>query len=190
MNTIFETHTFPTGQRLELVHGDLTEEVVDTIVNAANSYLRHYGGVASAIVRRGGPEIQAESDLWIQRHGPVSHDKPIHTSSGRLPCKFIIHAVGPAWGEGEEDKKLAQAVMGALKLAEELRLSSIAMPPISTGIFRFPIDQAAGIFFASIDSFFQAQPDSHLKLVRLTVIDEKTLGVLQQAFKEWEKTIR
>jgi O-acetyl-ADP-ribose deacetylase (regulator of RNase III) len=190
MNKIIETHTFSTGQQLQLVHGDLTEEVVDAIVNAANACLKHYGGVASVIVRRGGPEIQAESDLWVQMHGPVPHDNPAYTSSGGLPCKIVIHAVGPAWGEGEEDEKLAQAVSGALSLAEQLRLTSIALPPISTGIFGFPIERAARIFYSTISGFFQTHPDSNVKLVRLTVIDEATLKVLRQAFQEWEKDVR
>src|SRR5512146_11618 len=110
MNTIIRTISYPSGQRLELVSGDLTEEQVDAIVNAANSHLAHGGGVAGAIVRRGGPSIQAESDAWVHKHGPVTHAEPAYTGAGRLPCRYVIHAVGPIWGAGDEDGKLADAV--------------------------------------------------------------------------------
>ena len=185
MNTSIASHKFENGQLLELVHGDLTHEKVDAIVNAANAYLRHIGGVANAISRKGGPEIQAESDLWIQHHGPVKHSKPAYTAAGKLPCRFVIHAVGPMWGEGDEDKKLSQAVSGSLSLATRLGFSSLAIPPISTGIFGFPKERAARIFFQTIGQFFKSNPDSSIRLVRLTIIDKETLDIFAQAFAEW-----
>jgi hypothetical protein len=87
---------------VEVVVGDLTEERVDAIVNAANSALAHGGGVAGAIVRRGGQGIQDESD----QKAPVPVGSAVMTGSGRLPCRFVIHAVGPRWGEGDEEGKL------------------------------------------------------------------------------------
>src|SRR5687768_13562063 len=90
-------HTLPTGQTLVLEHGDLTESDADAIVNAANSQLLHGGGVAGAIVRRGGPSIQAESDAWVDQHGPATHTRPGLTGAGTLPARAIIHAVGPVW---------------------------------------------------------------------------------------------
>jgi putative ATPase len=185
MNTILYTHVFPTGQRLELVSGDLTEETVDAVVNAANAYLRHGGGVAGAIVQRGGPEIQAESNLWVKRHGPVTHSHPAYTGAGLLPCKFIIHAVGPIWGKGDEDEKLAQAISGSLHLADQLELVSVAIPPISTGIFGFPKERAARIFYETIAAFFTAHPSSNLKQVRLTIIDAETIAVFSQSYQQW-----
>ncbi len=107
MNTILAEHILSTGQSLQIVQGDITTEEVDAIVNAANEYLQHGGGVAWAIVKRGGDVIQDESDKWIKQHGPVSHAHPAWTSGGALPAKYIIHAVGPIWGDGDEDKKLA-----------------------------------------------------------------------------------
>ena len=121
MNTILTERILSTGQSLQIVQGDITTEEVDAIVNAANEYLQHGGGVAWAIVKRGGDVIQEESDEWIKQHGPVSHAHPAWTSGGALPAKYVIHAVGPVWGDGDEDKKLADAVTGSLRVADELK---------------------------------------------------------------------
>jgi O-acetyl-ADP-ribose deacetylase len=185
MTELVAEYRFPTGQILELVSGDLTAEKVDAIVNAANAHLMHGGGVAGAIVRRGGHQIQEESNAWVRNRGPVSHESPAYTSAGNLACKYIIHAVGPVWGEGDEDRKLAAAVKGSLSLAEKLQLCSLALPPISTGIFGFPKDRAANIIIKTIDSYFNDNPRSGLKQVRITIIDDLTLKVFAAAFKEW-----
>ena len=126
MNQILRKKAFPSGTEFQIVQGDITLEAVDVIVNAANSHLQHGGGVADVIVRQGGQVIQQESDAWVRTHGPVSHAEPAYTLAGRLPCKYVIHAVGPIWGEGEEDAKLCAAVRGSLKLADELKLESIS----------------------------------------------------------------
>ena len=89
---------FPSGAEFQIVQGDITQEAVDAIVNAANSHLQHGGGVAGVIVRQGGQAIQQESDAWVRAHGPVSHTEPAYTSAGRLPCKYVIHAVGTNLG--------------------------------------------------------------------------------------------
>ena len=106
MNRVLREHKFSTGQLLQIVQGDITHENVDAIVNAANEKLKHGGGVAAAISRRGGPAVQRESDQWIEEHGPVSHAEPAYTSAGELPAQYVIHAVGPVWGSGDEDAKL------------------------------------------------------------------------------------
>jgi O-acetyl-ADP-ribose deacetylase (regulator of RNase III) len=183
MSQIFREHKFPTGQILQLVQGDLTKEQTDAIVNAANSHLQHGGGVAGAIARAGGPQIQAESNAWVRQHGPVAHDHPAYTSAGNLPCQTVIHAVGPIWGEGDEDAKLAAAVKGSLELADQLKLASIAIPAISTGIYGFPKDRAAGVILLTIHEYFTSNPASSVKLVRLTLIDQPTLQAFLQA---WE----
>ena len=97
----------PTGQTLQIAQGDLTLEETDAIVNAANEHLQHGGGVAWAIVRRGGDMIQEESDAWIAKHGLVPHSRPAWTSGGTLPARFVIHAVGPVWGDGDEGVSIA-----------------------------------------------------------------------------------
>jgi O-acetyl-ADP-ribose deacetylase (regulator of RNase III) len=175
MSNILRTHPYPSGQRLEIVQGDLTQEKVDAIVNPANSQLVHGGGLAGIIVRQGGSTIQEESDAWVREHGPVSHAAPAHTAPGQLPCQYIIHAVGPIWGSGEEDAKLADAITGSLALADRLALTSIAFPAISTGIFGFPKDRAAGVIFQAIHRYFAGQPDSGMQLVRITLYDQPTL---------------
>ncbi len=181
MNTVVLTQTLAPGIRLEFVLGDLTEETVDAIVNAANAHLQHGGGVAGAISRRGGPTIQAESNAWVHEHGPVPHSRPAWTGAGRLPCRFVIHAVGPVWGEGDEDRKLADAIRGSLDVALELGLHSLAIPAISTGIFGFPKDRAARIALQTLRQWAAAHPQSPLTLVRLTVIDQPTLDYYLEA---------
>lgn len=170
---------------LELVHGDLTEEQVDAIVNAANPWLFHGGGVAGAIVRRGGEIIQDESDAWVKAHGPVSHESPAYTGAGRLACRYVIHAVGPVWGSGDEDAKLAAAIRGSLALAEKLGLASLALPPISTGIFGFPKERAARVILEAVRAYFDQNPGSDLKQVRLVAIDAPTVAAF---LKEWGTT--
>jgi O-acetyl-ADP-ribose deacetylase (regulator of RNase III) len=168
---------------LRLVHGDLTEERVDAIVNAANAQLAHGGGVAGAIARRGGPTIQEESDAWVRLHGPVTHDRPAITGAGRLPCGYVIHAVGPVWGEGDEDAKLRAAVSGALTLACERQLESLALPAISTGIFGFPKERGARVILDSVLDFFATEGSATLREVRLTLIDEATVSVFAEEFR-------
>ena len=175
MNTILREFRQPTGGCIQIVQGDLTEENVDAIVNAANAYLQHGGGVAGAILRRGGAVIQAESNAWVQQHGPVTHAQPAYTHAGLLPCRYVIHAVGPVWGEGDEDWKLAKAVSGSLALAEQLEIKSISLPAISTGIFGFPKERAARIILTTVRDFLASQARSHLELVRLTLYDQPTL---------------
>jgi O-acetyl-ADP-ribose deacetylase (regulator of RNase III) len=183
MEEILRQADLPEGRVLQIVHGDLIEQRLDAIVNAANAYLQHGGGVAGAISRRGGSAIQAESDRWVRQHGPVTHDCPAVTSGGNLPCKYVIHAVGPVYGEGGEDEKLAAAIIGALRQADQLGLASIALPAISTGIFGFPRERAARVILSAISRYFEAAPPSSLRLVRLVLIDRPTLEAFMQA---WE----
>ncbi len=166
---------------LQLVQGDLTAETTDAIVNAANEGLRHGAGVAGAIVRGGGPQVQAESDAWVRTHGPVAHESPAWTSGGSLPCRYVIHAVGPVWGSGEEDSKLAAAVTGSLKAADELGLESIAFPAISTGIFGFPRERAAAVMLSAIQGYFAAG-GSKIRLVRLVLFDAQTVEAFRKAW--------
>ncbi|MFT3890846.1 MAG: macro domain-containing protein [Anaerolineales bacterium] len=181
MNTVLVERTLSTGQMLQIVQGDITTEAVDAIVNAANERLQHGGGVAWAISKKGGPAIQKESNEWIQKHGPVSHSAPAWTSGGFLPSRYVIHAVGPVWGDGDEDKKLADAVTGSLHVADQLNCASIAMPAISTGIFGFPKERAAGIIFSAIENYFEDN-SSNLKVVKLMLFDTPTVDAF---VKQW-----
>jgi O-acetyl-ADP-ribose deacetylase (regulator of RNase III) len=182
MNEVILESILPTGKKLEIAYGDLTEENVDAIINAANTQLQHGGGVAGVILRKGGAQIQEESNAWVREHGPVSHTEPAYTKAGKLPCRYVIHAVGPVWGEGDEDAKLAAAVSGSLAVASRLKLASIALPAISTGIFGFPKDRAARIILDAILDDLLGNPTTSLKLVRLTLFDQETLKAFSS---EW-----
>lgn len=136
-----------------IVKGDITDLEVDAIVNAANSYLKHGGGVALAIVKKGGRIIQEESDKYVQEHGPVPVGNVAVTSAGNLKAKYVIHAVGPVYGEERGDEKLASAIKSALYKAEELKLTSIALPAISTGIYGYPFEKCASIMYEALKEF-------------------------------------
>jgi len=129
------------GKKLLLVQGDITEQETDAIVNAANSQLQLGAGVAGAIRSKGGPGIQQECD----RIGGTPVGTAVITGGGQLRANYVIHAVGPRMGEGDEEPKLAAATRNALMVAEAHGLRSIALPAISTGIFGFPMARAADI---------------------------------------------
>jgi len=192
MNIVRTKTTLPSGQTLQLVQGDITTETTDAIVNAANEHLQLGGGVAWAIVWRGGEVIQRESDEWVRTHGTVTHAEPAWTSGGNLPCHYVIHAVGPVCGDtqrtgagGEEDAKLTAAVAGSMKAAERLSLSSLAMPALSTGIFGFPKQRAAGVIFSAIQNHFSENPASSLKQVRLVLYDQATVDVFLRIWHDY-----
>jgi O-acetyl-ADP-ribose deacetylase len=187
MNTILVERLLPSGQTIQIAQGDITTEEVHAIVNAANERLQHGGGVAWAISKKGGPTIQKESDDWIRKHGRVSHAHPAWTSGGLLPAKYVIHAVGPVWGDGDEDNKLESAVTGSLHAADELKCSSIGLPAISTGIFGFPKERAAKIIFSTIEKFFVDNPTTALKTIKLVLFEQSTVDVFVKLWHDkWE----
>jgi len=152
---------------------DITKEETDVIVNAANSNLKHGGGVAWAIVRAGGPEIQRESDEYVRKYGPVPTGEVAVTSAGKLKAKYVIHAVGPIWrGRGDEDSLLYNAVYNSLKKAKEMGAKSMAMPAISTGIYGFPKQRAAKIFGRAIKDFLKSE--NGIEVIRICHIDEES----------------
>jgi O-acetyl-ADP-ribose deacetylase (regulator of RNase III) len=176
----------PQGLRLRLIHGDITHSEAEAIVNAANARLQHGGGVAAAIARGGGPQIQAESDAWLREHGPISHETPAITSSGELPCQYVIHAVGPVWGEGNEHQKLTTTVQYALRLADEQGIQSLALPAISTGIYGFPKEQGAGVILDALLKEIEQHPPARLRQIDITLIDEQSVKHFATAFeKRW-----
>jgi O-acetyl-ADP-ribose deacetylase (regulator of RNase III) len=137
--------------------------------------------VAGAILRGGGRVIQEESEAWVARNGRVSHSSPAWTSGGFLRVKYVIHAVGPVWGDGDEDAKLASAISGSLKVADQLKLSSVSFPALSTGIFGFPKDRAAGVIFSAIENYFSLKT-SGIRLVRVVLYDEATINAFNGAW--------
>lgn len=126
---------------LEVIEADITEMETDAIVNAANAQLILGGGVAGAIRRKGGSKIQEQCN----KIGGTFVGGAVITDAGNLKAKYVIHAVGPRMGEGNEDQKLKNATLNSLKIADQNDIKSISFPAISTGIFGYPIDRCAEI---------------------------------------------
>jgi O-acetyl-ADP-ribose deacetylase (regulator of RNase III) len=168
------------GVTIEVVKGDITEEDVDAIVNAANAHLKHGGGVAGAIVRKGGRVIQEESD----RIGYVPVGSAVYTGAGRLKARYVIHAVGPVWGEGEEEKKLRSAVRSALELAEKLGLASVSLPAISTGVFGYPKEEGTAVIVDEVLKFLKKKAPASLRLIRFIDIDTETVDLFRKRLEQ------
>lgn len=170
-------------KKIEVVQNDLAKENVDAIVNAANSWLKHGGGVAGAIVKNGGDQIQNESDEYVAKYGPIKTGGIAVTRPGSLPCSILIHAVGPVWmgGQKDEDSSLHSAMYNSLSECHSRLLSSVAVPAISSGIFGFPKARCAKILFSAVLEFFRAEPKSSVNLVRLTNFDKPTVEIFKDA---------
>jgi O-acetyl-ADP-ribose deacetylase (regulator of RNase III) len=138
---------------IELVQGDITELETDAIVNAANAALIMGGGVAGAIRRKGGRAIQEECN----RIGGTFVGGAVITTGGNLKAGHVIHAVGPRQGEGDEDRKLRNATLNSLKLADEHNLKSIGFPAISTGIFGYPLERCATIMLSATADYLKGE---------------------------------
>jgi O-acetyl-ADP-ribose deacetylase (regulator of RNase III) len=147
--------------KIAIIKGDITESNVDAIVNAANSHLQHGGGVAGVISRKGGPVIQKESNAI----GYVPVGECAMTSGGALKARYVIHAVGPRMGEGDEENKLRKAINNVLKLATSKGLKSIAIPAISAGIFGFPKDKCAHILIEETVMFVREKKTTFEEIV-------------------------
>lgn len=165
------------GLTVELVQGDITQLSTDAITNPANSYLQLGAGVADAIARQGGAEIQRECDVI----GYCEVGNAVITSGGNLKAKYVIHAVGPRMGEGDEVRKLTGAIRTTLELADAENLPSVALPAISTGIFGFPITKCAEIMAEQMLDFAQAERQSVQKMVAC-LYDQAAFDVFAEAF--------
>lgn len=164
---------------IRLERGDITEMSVDAIVNAANKKLQHGGGVARAIVRKGGYIIQEESN----KIGEIEVGEAIITTAGKLRAKHVIHAVGPQMGEGYEDDKLKNATLNSLRLADEYDLRSIAFPAISTGAFGYPKDKCAKIMIKTAIDY--SKMHTEIKTIIFTLIDERTYSTFQKELNSY-----
>ncbi len=155
----------------------------EAIVNAANEQLFHGGDVAGAIVRKGGARIQQESDEWVRRHGRVPTGQAAITSGGNLRARYVIHAVGPVYdGTARSAELLASAVKSALQLADQYNLKSIALPAISTGIFGYPMAEAARVILKSIRAYLQGP--TNLAQVILCLYDQTAYATFREAWQE------
>ena len=182
--TVVDETKLDNNKILRLVQGDITERDVDVIVNAANSYLKHGGGVAAAIVRKGGAIIQEESDK-IVAGGFVPVGSAVITTAGKLPCKAVIHTVGPSMNEGDDDNKLLRAVQSTLALAAEKGFKSISIPAISSGIFGFPKDKCAKILVEESERFLEQYNNSNtcsIDIIEFCIFDNETLDCFKTEF--------
>ncbi len=165
--------TIAPNRAVELVQGDITREKVDAIVNAANADLLPGGGVCGAIHRAGGPEIAEECRRIRQEKGPVRTGAAVATTGGKI-SRYVIHAVGPVWQGGRqgESEALGGCYRQSLRIADELKLQSIAFPAISTGIFGYPVAEAAGIALQAVAGSLPAL--KHVERVRFVLFDQST----------------
>jgi putative ATPase len=180
--TLLHEHRLPDGRVVRVVQGDLTAERVDAIVNAANEELAHGGGVASAIVRRGGTVIQDASDRWVAAHGFVATGTAAITGAGALPARHVIHAVGPVWQDrGDEPALLASAGRAALEVAAAHGCRSVALPAISSGIFGFPKPLCAEVILDASHGWLADHPAASVREVRCCNVDDATAQLFAAA---------
>jgi O-acetyl-ADP-ribose deacetylase (regulator of RNase III) len=155
---------------LEVIKGKITEMNTQAIVNPATQGLTHGGGMAGLIATEGGPTIQEESNEWVRKHGLVPTGSAAITSGGKLKARYVIHTVGPIYdGKPRAAELLVSAVQSALRLADNYELRSVAIPPISTGIFGYPMEEAAHVILRAIIAYLQE--DTRLKRVVVCVQD-------------------
>lgn len=169
--------------RVVLVRGDITQAGTQAIVNAANSSLMGGGGVDGAIHRAGGPSILEECKKIVAVQGRCPTGGAVITSGGNLKARYVIHTVGPVWSGGNRNERdlLAHAYRNSLSLAAEKGIRSISFPSISTGAYRFPIEEAARIALLTVRDFVK---EKEMGEVRFVLFSEKDLNVYAQAMEE------
>ncbi len=170
------------ADRIEVARADITQERVDAIVNAANVNLAHGGGVARAISSAAGPELQRACDRLIASRGPLETGEAVATDAFLLPCRRVIHTVGPVYGrhDGREARLLAAAHRSSIALAAELGLRTISFPAISCGVYGYPVEKAAPIAIAStIDALSDDRTD--IELVRFCFVGELERDAFERA---------
>ncbi|GAB3706123.1 O-acetyl-ADP-ribose deacetylase [Nocardiopsis nanhaiensis] len=166
--------------RIHLSRGDITEQHVDAVVNAANSSLLGGGGVDGAIHRKGGEAILAECrELRASRYGDgLPAGQAVATTAGELPARWVIHTVGPVYSESEDRSGvLASCFTESLRVASELGATSVAFPAISTGVYRWPLEDAARIAAEALRT-----AETKVPLVELVLFDETALYAFRRAF--------
>jgi len=171
--------------KIELVRGDITDEISDAIVNAANSGLAGGGGVDGAIHRAGGPQIMAE----CRKFGGCPTGEAVITSGGNLDAKFVIHTVGPIYNNGVsgEAELLASAYRNSLRRAVENDVRSVSFPSISTGAFRYPLRDAARVALGEVVRFLREEKHD-MQLVRFVLFNEQILSAYESALQRLEST--
>ncbi len=169
------------GSTLEVVQGDITQQDTEAIANAANSALAGGGGVDGAIHRAGGPTLMAE--LRAKYKGCPTGSAVI-TSGGNLKAGYVIHAVGPRYsGSPKDPELLSSAYRKSLELCSQNKISSVAFPSISTGIYGYPVKEASRIALKTVVDYLKDHPD--IKLVRFVLFDSNTFDVYKESLKEF-----
>ncbi|MFD8626954.1 O-acetyl-ADP-ribose deacetylase [Streptomyces hygroscopicus] len=167
---------------ITLALGDITEQTVDAVVNAANSSLLGGGGVDGAIHRRGGPDILGECrDLRASRHGKgLPAGQAVATTAGRLPARWVIHTVGPVFSATEDrSATLASCYRESLRIADELGARTVAFPAVSTGVYRWPLDDAARIALTTVRA-----AGTSVDEVRFVLFDQRAYDAFATALNE------
>ncbi len=172
-----------TGKKLRLIKGDITHIEADAIVNAANSALAGGGGVDGAIHSAAGPSVMEELDTIRTKVGRCPAGKAVVTGAGRLKARIIIHAVGPVYrgGTAREPELLASCYREALALAAERDLKSVAFPAISTGVYGYPLDEAAAIAVREVRAFLESP--SSIEEVLFVLFGLHALQTFQSALR-------
>ena len=168
---------------IELIKGDITKIKVDAIVNAANSSLMGGGGVDGAIHRAGGPAILEECRMIVAKQGGCKTGEAVITTGGNLPARFVIHTVGPVWNRGKKNEAtlLANCYQNSLKLAVQYKLSSIAFPNISTGIYGYPKKEASEIAVNTVSEFLKE--NDFIDKVLFVCFDDENYHLYQPLIK-------
>lgn len=175
------------GLELSVWKDDLTRHAVDVVVNAANEELRHGGGLAQALVKAGGQQIQEESNMYIFKYGKIPTGEVAVTGPGKLPFKFIIHAVGPRWEERDAERckaDLQKAIINILNCVtyDYSSPETVAIPALSSGIFRFPLDLCTHIIVKTIELYFKGRPlAGNLKEIHLVSNEDPTVASFKTA---------
>jgi len=168
---------------IEFIKGDITGQRTDAIVNAANSSLMGGGGVDGAIHRAGGPAILEECKAYVAKHGRLATGQAMITTGGNLPAKYVIHTVGPIYGnskfKSQNAKLLESCYLESLKLAVKNRIKSIAFPSISTGAYRYPLNEAAPIAVQAVRDFLKESPQ--IAEVRFVLFNDETYNTYMSA---------
>jgi len=169
---------------IKLIKGDITVSDTDAIVNAANSSLLGGGGVDGAIHRKGGPKILEECIAIRNRQGGCKTGEAVYTSGGLLPCRYVIHTVGPIWNGGKKKERelLSNCYHNSLKIANELNLATIAFPNISTGIYHFPKQEAAEIAIQTVQAFLKTE-NKIIQEVSFICFDEENYEIYEKLIK-------
>ena len=172
---------FGSGKVLQLVLGDITKVPVDAICNAANSELRGGGGVDGAIHRVGGPAILQELDKIRAAQGSAPPGTAVATTAGSLPAKYVFHAVGPIYRDGQsgERETLASAYRSCLALAEEKQVQYVSFPSISTGIYGYPVAEAAAVALGTVSEHLEHE--CQVQHVVFVLFDASTLAAYRDA---------